>query len=169
MTPTVVLVGPPGAGKSTVARRLGNALNLPVRDTDESIAQEYGKPCGEVLKELGEPAFRDVEASHVAEALKHAGVLCLGGGAITHPETRVALQEHVVVWVDVSAPEGIRRASAEGGRPLLETDDPAQRYQELLTQREPWYKEVSTHRVRTDGRTPAQVVAVILGILDVES
>ncbi|KQB85496.1 shikimate kinase [Corynebacterium oculi] len=168
MSPAVILVGPPGAGKSTVARRLGNALNLPVLDTDELIAQECGKPCGEAFVELGESAFREVEARYVAQALNHGGVVSLGGGAVTHPESREALREHVVVWVDVSAEEGVRRTLAEGTRPVLEAEDPAARYRSLLEQREPWYQEVSTHRVRTDGRTPAQVVSRILAILDVE-
>nr|WP_227658985.1 MULTISPECIES: shikimate kinase [unclassified Corynebacterium] len=162
------MVGPPGAGKSTVARRLGNALNLPVVDTDDLIARECGKPCGQVFADLGESAFREVEARHVAMALHHGGVVSLGGGAVTRPETREALREHVVVWVDVSVHEGVRRTQAEGTRPVLQAEDPVTRYRDLLAQREPWYKEVATHRVRTDGRTPAQVVSLILAILDAE-
>ncbi|NLF91857.1 MAG: AAA family ATPase, partial [Corynebacterium marinum] len=80
--PKVVLVGPPGAGKSTIGRRLARALSLPLVDSDQLIEEEAGKSCGEVFSELGEPAFRELEARHVQQALGTGGVVSLGGGAV---------------------------------------------------------------------------------------
>ena len=70
-SPHVVLVGPPGAGKSTIGRRLARALNCELVDSDELIEAREGKPCGEVFSALGEPTFREVEAEVVREALTH--------------------------------------------------------------------------------------------------
>ncbi len=164
--PRVVLIGPPGAGKSTIARRLARALSLPLVDSDILIEEETGQPCGEVFAELGEPAFRELEARQVAVALGGVGVVSLGGGAVLTESTRQLLTQHDVVWVDVSAEEGVRRTEKENTRPVLAADDPVAHYRNLLTAREPFYHEVAGYRVRTDGRTPQQVVADVLGYLD---
>lgn len=164
--PVVVLVGPPGAGKSTLGKRLASALSLEFHDTDETIAQRHGKPCGTVFAELGEPEFRAVEAEVVAEAIGSvSGVVSLGGGAVVTPATRELLADHTVVWVDVSAEEAVRRTS-DGSRPVLEAEDRLGHYENLLRTREPWYKEVSDFRVRTHKRTPQQAVAEVLGYLE---
>lgn len=164
--PTVVLIGAPGAGKSTIGRRLARALNMPLTDSDALIEAAENATCGEVFSRLGEAAFREKEAIHVAEALEHQGVVSLGGGAVLHPDSRARLRSHVVVWVDVSAAEGARRTAAENTRPVLAAADPKAHYRDLLEQRAPYYREVATYRVRTDGRTPAQLVAEILGLMD---
>lgn len=164
--PIVVLVGPPGAGKSTIGRRLARALNADLVDSDELIEKATGKACGEVFSELGEPAFRELEAHHVAEALTHDGVVSLGGGAILTESTRELLREHDVVWIDVSVAEGVRRTAGERTRPVLAADDPVEHYRNLLETRRPLYEEVSTFRVRTNSRSPQQVVAEILHHLE---
>ncbi|MCT1411100.1 shikimate kinase [Corynebacterium sanguinis] len=164
--PRVVLVGPPGAGKSTIGRRLASALNLPLVDSDELIEQGEGKACGEVYLEHGEKNFRELEAGYVATALATGGVVSLGGGAVLNDATRTLLQAHTVVWIDVSAEEGIRRTANETTRPVLNAADPAQHYRDLLASREHLYREVSSHRVRTDERPPQRVVAEVLGIID---
>lgn len=164
--PKVVLVGPPGAGKTTIGRRLSSALNLPLVDSDELISQDQGQPCGQVYAQLGETAFRELEERMVAQALASEGIVSLGGGAVLSAQTRAALAEHTVVWVTVSVAEGVRRTHSDDSRPVLQGDDPAQRYSELLAQREEFYREVSDFRTRTDGRSPQQVVGEILSFLD---
>lgn len=166
--PRVVLVGMPGAGKSTIGRRIASALNLPIVDSDVLIEQGEGKACGEVYAELGEEAFRKLEVDYVARALATGGVVSLGGGAIVTEEVRTLLQRHTVVWIDVSAEEGIRRTSDDESRPVLQGDDRQLRYRNLLAQREPFYREVATFRVRTDERPPQRVVAEILGFIEMD-
>lgn len=164
--PVLVLVGMPGAGKSTIARRLGRALNLPVVDTDQIIEEQHGKACGEIFEEKGEPAFRTIEAETVAAALHEPGILSLGGGAVLTPSTRQLLLKHDVIWLDVSAEEGARRTAGDVNRPILAAEDPVAHYRELHETRAPFYQEVMSFRVRTDQRKPQQVVADILGYLD---
>lgn len=166
--PRVVLVGMPGAGKSTIGRRIASALNLPIVDSDVLIEQGEGKACGEVYAQLGEEAFRELEVGYVARALATGGVVSLGGGAVVSEQVRTLLQRHTVVWIDVTAEEGIRRTAEDASRPVLDGDDREQRYRELMEQREPLYREVSSFRVRTDERPPQRVVAEILGFIDVD-
>lgn len=165
-TPRVVLVGMPGSGKSTIGRRIASALNLPIVDSDLLIEQGEGKPCGEVFAELGEGEFRKLEVGYVARALATGGVVSLGGGAVLSEEVRTLLQRHTVVWIDVSAEEGIRRTAEDTTRPVLAGEDREQRYRDLMVEREPLYREVATFRVRTDERPPQRVVAEILGFIE---
>ena len=166
--PRVVLVGLPGSGKSTIGRRVASALNLPIVDSDVLIEQGEGKACGEVYAELGEEAFRELEIGYVARALATGGVVSLGGGSVVTEEVRALLQRHTVVWIDVSAEEGIRRTADDNTRPVLDGEDREQRYRELVVEREPYYREVATFRVRTDERPPQRVVAEILGFIEAD-
>lgn len=165
-TPRVVLVGPPGAGKSTIGRRLARAMSLPFVDSDELIAEESGRPTGSVFAELGEPAFRELEARHAKNALNSGGVVSLGGGAILTESTRQLLAGYPVVWIDVSVEEGLCRTGGDTSRPVLDAPDARAHYSNILQTRAPYYREVAGHRVRTDKRTPQQNVADILSFLE---
>lgn len=165
-SPHVVLVGPPGAGKSTIGRRLARALNCDLVDSDELIEARYDKPCGKVFSELGEPAFREVEAEVVREALTTKGVVSLGGGAVLTESTRTLLANLNVVFLDVTPEEGVARTLCDSNRPVLDSADPLAHYAQLLETRRPLYAEVADLKVRTGVRSPQQVVGDILSFLE---
>lgn len=165
-SPHVVLVGPPGAGKSTIGRRLARALNCELVDSDELIEERAGKACGEVFAELGEPAFREVEAEVVRDALTTPGVVSLGGGAVLTESTRTLLDNLTVVFLDITPEEGVARTLGDSNRPVLNSADPLAHYAQLLETRRPLYAEVADLKVRTGVRSPQQVVGDILSFLE---
>ena len=164
--PKVVLAGLPGAGKSTMWRRIGHALHLPVIDTDELIAERFNKPCGDVLRELGEEKFRAAEEEAVAQALKTNAVVSLGGGAVKSVKTREALMNHQVVYLYVDVAEGVRRTSGNKTRPLLDVPNPEEVYQRLYDERHELYEEVASFRIRSGNHDPQRTVSAILQYLE---
>lgn len=166
----VVLVGPPGSGKSTIGRKLARELGVELFDTDAGIEAETGRSIPEIFAEDGEPEFRRIEEQVVRRAvLEHEGVVSLGGGSVLSARTREVLRGATVVYLEISVGEGLRRTGSSNARPLLNGADPAAKYRELMKQRRPLYKEVATVRVRTDGRSPGRVVRMILARLGLES
>lgn len=160
-----MLVGPPGAGKSTVGEALAAALGVGFRDTDSDIEAMAGKPIPEIFIDDGEAHFRALERAAVARALdSFDGVLALGGGAVLAEETRAALAGHTVVYLSVELPDAIKRVGLGAGRPLLAVN-PRATLRHLLDQRRPLYEQVATITVPTDGRTPDEVVEEILASL----
>ncbi|NKX89758.1 AAA family ATPase [Nocardia coubleae] len=166
----VVLVGPPGSGKSTIGRKLARELGVELFDTDAGIEAETGRSIPEIFAEDGEPEFRRIEEQVVRRAvLEHEGVVSLGGGSVLSARTREVLRGATVVYLEISVGEGLRRTGSSNARPLLNGADPAAKYRELMKQRRPLYREVATVRVRTDGRSPGRVVRMILARLGLES
>jgi shikimate kinase len=167
MAPVCVLVGPPGAGKTTTGQLLAGLLAVAFDDTDAAIERTAGKPIPEIFVDDGEPHFRELEAAAVASALaSFPGVLALGGGAVLNDATRAALAGHTVVFLSVELPDAVKRVGLGGGRPLLNVN-PRATLKYLMDQRRPLYEQVATHTVRTDGRTPAEVAAEIAALLQV--
>ncbi len=166
MAPKAVLVGLPGAGKSTIGRRLAKALGLELLDTDAEIERRTGRTVAEIFGTDGEAAFRRLEEEVIREALRdHDGVLSLGGGAVTTAGVREALAGHTVVYLEISAAEGVRRTSGSTVRPLLAGPDRAEKYRALMDQRVPIYRQVATIRINTNRRNPGAVVRYIVGRL----
>ncbi|CAM3213994.1 shikimate kinase [Nocardioides dubius] len=164
--PRVVLIGPMGAGKSTVARRLGELWGVPVRDTDEDIEAAEGRPISDIFVTDGEAYFRAKERDAVALALReHDGVLSLGGGAVLDADTRTRLAEHPVVFLEVGLAEAVKRVGLGTGRPLLLGNVRA-RVKALLDERTPIYRGAATYTVNTDQRGPAEVAAEITRLLE---
>lgn len=165
MSPVCVLVGPPGAGKSTVGGLLAQALGVSFRDTDADIEATAGKPIPEIFVDDGEAVFRTLEREAVATALRDfGGVLALGGGAVLAPQTRELLGGHTVVYLSVELSDAVSRVGLGAGRPLLAVN-PRATLKHLLEQRRPLYREVATLTVVTDGRTPDDIAAEILASL----
>uniref|UniRef100_UPI0007A4786A shikimate kinase n=1 Tax=Nocardia sienata TaxID=248552 RepID=UPI0007A4786A len=168
--PLVVLIGPPGAGKTTIGRKLARELGVELYDTDAGIEEVTGRSIPEIFAADGEPEFRRIEEEVVGEALAtRSGVVSLGGGAVLSERTRALLRDRTVVYLEISIAEGLRRTGAGTHRPLLGGADPGAKYRELMRTRRPLYREVTSVRVRTDGRSPGRVVRSILGKLALES
>ncbi|MEE4542895.1 shikimate kinase [Streptomyces sp. V4-01] len=166
--PAVVLVGPPGAGKTTVGRVLADRLGLAYRDTDADIELAAGKPIAEIFIDEGEPHFRDLERAAVRAALEgHGGVLSLGGGAVMDDGVRALLAGLPVAFLDVGLHDAVRRVGLDAPRPLLAVN-PRQRWRELMDVRRPLYTEVARAVVATDDRTPQDVAAAVLDALQLK-
>jgi shikimate kinase len=156
----------PGAGKSTIGRRLAKALDVEILDTDAAIEARTGRSIADIFATDGEQEFRRIEEEVVRAALAdHGGVLSLGGGAVTSPGVRDALAGHTVVFLEISAAEGVRRTGGSTVRPLLAGPGRAEKYRELMSQREPLYRRLATIRVNTNRRNPGAVVRYIVSRL----
>nr|WP_211310198.1 shikimate kinase [Branchiibius hedensis] len=164
--PAAVLIGPPGAGKSTVAAAIAEQTGWTHIDTDTLIVAQEGLPISDIFVEQGEAAFRRIEAGVVRDALTaHDGVLSLGGGAPMHPDTAALLDGHVVIFLDVDVSEAARRVGLNTARPLLAINPRAQ-LNALLKQRRPRYEELATFTIDTSGREPQEIAAEILTRLE---
>jgi shikimate kinase len=167
--PALVLIGPPGSGKSTVGAAIARMTGLRFRDVDSDIERQAGKSIPEIFLEDGEPLFRSLERDAVATALsEHAGVLALGGGAILAPRTRVILAGHEVVFLSLSMPTGIRRTGLGVNRPLLVGVNPRATYKSLLEARIPLYREIARHVVETDNLSVIEVARIIIEKLELQ-
>lgn len=157
---TIALVGLMGVGKSSVGRRLANALSLPFRDADTEVEAAAGRSVSDIFSELGEPAFREGERRVIARLLEQPPhVLATGGGAFANPETRKLIQSKALsVWLKADLEVLARRVGRKDTRPLLVGRDPLEVLRELAEVRYPAYAEAdvtvetgdSAHHVTVD-------------------
>lgn len=153
---STILIGAPGAGKSSVGRLLAVKLGTTFVDVDTRIEEVVGKPIAEIFADEGEAHFRELEESATLELIEGDGVISLGGGAVLNPRIREALVGHDVVWLEVSISQATRRVGMNTVRPLL-LGNVRGRLIELLRERTPLYQEVATSRVATDNKRPSEV------------
>jgi len=170
VSPVAVLVGPPGAGKSTVGSLLAERLGVPFVDSDALVEEAAGRTISDIFLTDGEPAFRVMERDAVARALDHHdGVLALGGGAVMTEEVSELLAGHPVVFLGVGLAAGVRRAGLSTARPLLAGVNPRATFAALLNERLPVYRAVSRHEIATDELGPDAVVDAVVAALSPEA
>lgn len=159
----IVVVGFMGAGKSTVGRLLAAKLGLPFADSDQVIEERAGKPIRRIFADAGEPVFRELEHSVIADLLAGPdAVLALGGGALGHEDTRTLLAAVPVVYLRVGYAEALTRVGDDTGRPMLARPD----VEALHAERQAVYASVATVTADTDGRLPDEIVLDVLASLD---
>ena len=168
MAPKAVLIGMPGSGKSTIGRRLAKSLDVALLDTDAAIEQtdrpHHPRHLRNATARRSSAASR--RKSSARRSASHDGVLSLGGGAITSPGVREALSGHTVVYLEISAAEGVRRTGGTTVRPLLAGGDRGEKFRALMSQRVPLYRRAATIRVNTNRRNPGAVVRYIVSRLE---
>ncbi|MEY5097715.1 MAG: putative shikimate kinase [Pseudomonadota bacterium] len=164
----LALIGLPGAGKTTVGRRLANALNTSFVDLDRRIEEVVGCPIAQYFREMGEASFRAVEAQVLRETLAQGvGVLSTGGGSILREESRLLLRRHAqVVFLEAQPRELLERLRPDGRRPLFQGVDPEARLHELHAARDALYRATAHHIVSAGTGRAGSVVRRILAILD---
>ncbi len=158
-----ILVGPMGAGKSTIGRLLAKELRLPFKDSDKEVEQRTGTNIPWIFDVEGEQGFRDREHAVLADLCQSSGlVLATGGGAVLREENRHTLRQGgYVVYLCTSVEQQLERTARDRNRPLLQTADP----RKVLSIRDPLYRQVADVVVETDERPPRMVVMEIISHL----
>jgi len=156
-----ILIGPPGAGKSTVGALLADLLGVGFTDTDAEVEAASGKPVSDIFIEDGEPAFRALERAAVAHVLANGdGVVAVGGGAVLDPQTQDWLAGRPVIYLETGFAAAAKRVGLDKPRPLLVVN-PRATLKALLDQRLPIYRRLAWITVGTDDREPEQIAAEI--------
>ena len=163
MTKKIVLIGPPGAGKTSIGKALSKELGLAFIDSDAEIERISGKTISEIFVDQGEAVFRKIEVETVTRILaEFEGVVALGGGAPINPEIQKVLlnSEYPVIFIDVSISQAANRIGFNKDRPLLMIN-PRQQWLHLMSERRPIYEKLATITVSSDNSKPAEVAKTI--------
>ena len=163
MLKKIVLIGPPGAGKSSIGKALAKELNLNFIDSDSEIEKISHKKISEIFIEDSEPAFRLLEVDVVRKVLADfEGVISLGGGAPINKEIQEVLQDanYPVVFIDVSIAQAATRIGFNKDRPLLLVN-PRQQWISLMNDRRPIYEKLASQTISSDNQKPHEVAKQI--------
>jgi shikimate kinase len=163
MTKKIVLIGPPGAGKTSIGKALSKELGLAFIDSDAEIERISGKTISEIFVDQGEAVFRKTEVETVTRILaEFEGVVALGGGAPINPEIQKVLlnSEYPVILIDVSISQAANRIGFNKDRPLLMIN-PRQQWLHLMSERRPIYEKLATITVSSDNSKPSEVAKTI--------
>lgn len=160
----LILVGPMGAGKSTIGRLLAKELRLPFKDSDKEIEQRTGASIPLIFDVEGEGGFREREHAVIADLCRLDGVvLATGGGAVMREDNRKALRAGGrVVYLCTSVDQQLERTARDRNRPLLQAADPRGVLANLMAVRDPLYRSIADVIIETDERPPRLVVMEIL-------
>lgn len=162
-TPNIILIGPMGAGKSTIGKLLAHTLNRSFLDSDKEIEHRTGASIPLIFEIEGEAGFRDREVAAIHEITQGDGwVMATGGGAILRAENRaIFTQRGFVVYLHATVQQQAERTAMDTQRPLLQTPDRIGKLSELMTEREPLYRAAADLIIETAGKSPRVVVDLI--------
>lgn len=163
MIKKVVLIGPPGAGKSTIGKALAKEIATEFIDSDREIERITGKKISDIFVEEGEAVFRKTEVEVVTALLDgFEGVIALGGGAPINTQIQEALTgvEYPVIFIDVSISQAANRIGFNKDRPLL-LINPRQQWMNLMSERRPIYEKLASQTVNSDSQKPHEVAKLI--------
>ena len=160
----IFLVGPMGAGKTTIGRQLAHALGLEFEDTDQEIQRRTGVDIPTIFEYEGEEGFRKREMKAIEEMVEQDNVvLATGGGAVTRPENRRLLAARgYVIYLSCSPEQQYERTYKDKSRPLLQTGDPLEMLKALNAERDLEYREIADLGVSTEGRSAQAVVKEVM-------
>jgi len=161
--PPIILIGPPGAGKTSVGKALAKKLSLNFLDSDKVVEEKSGKSIPDIFITDGEPAFREMERAAVIDLIENQdGVIALGGGSVMDLEVSKRLLPMAnVVFLDVSISNAAPRVGFNRDRPLL-LGNPRQQWIALMEKRRSTYEALAKARVSTDNKKPVEVVEEIV-------
>ncbi|MBB1271430.1 MULTISPECIES: shikimate kinase AroK [Psychromonas] len=164
----IFLIGPMGAGKSTIGRQLAQMLHLDFLDSDSEIERKTGADIAWVFDVEGEEGFRNREQEMLDELTKkHGIVLATGGGAVIRQENRTHLSARgIVVYLKTSVQKQLARTLKDKRRPLLQTDDPQSVLETLAENRNALYEEAADYVIETDEQSAKVVASQIIALLD---
>ena len=164
----IFLIGPMGAGKSTIGRHLAQMLHLNFHDSDSEIEKKTGADIAWIFDVEGEKGFRNRESDMIDElSQKHGIVLATGGGAVVRPENRSYLSARgIVVYLKTSVDKQLARTLKDKRRPLLQTEDPRSVLEKLAETRNLLYDEAADYTIETDEQSAKVVASQIITLLD---
>lgn len=159
----IYLIGPMGAGKSTIGRLLAAELHLPFSDTDKLIEEKTGADIPWIFDVEGEDGFRKRELSALQDLGEQQNqVVATGGGIVLHEDNRRCLiNTGIVIYLVASVEQLLQRTGKDKKRPLLQVDNPEEKIRELLAERDPLYRDVADHVIETGALSPKSVAEKI--------
>ena len=164
----IFLVGPMGVGKTSIGRKLAEETGLAFFDSDHEIEKRTGANIPLIFDIEGEEGFRKRESAVIEELSNRDGlVLATGGGAVLDETNRSCLRERgTVIYLHADTDTLFQRTAKDRSRPLLQTDDPRGRIEELMSQRDPLYRDIAHFVIETGHHHIGKVVSEIIQRLD---
>lgn len=162
----IYLIGFMGTGKTTIGKALGKQLKVQVTDCDDAVVENAGKSIPSIFEEEGEQGFRDMEQQTLMQLPSDNHVIATGGGVVLRSENRAHMKRNgIIVWLEASTDEILKRLESDQTRPLLAGGNKAERIQVLYDARKDLYEMTADIRIDTTGKRPDEIIGEIMSRL----